>query len=96
MAKVIKTGITDEKAIKETLQKEGFSNIFIWRDAPHTKYPLHTHPHYEVRWIMDGILEIEENGTKYTLQPGDRLESEPQTPHTAYTPTGVTYICGSR
>ncbi|WP_201335076.1 MULTISPECIES: cupin domain-containing protein [unclassified Nitratiruptor] len=96
MAKVIKTGITDEKTIKETLHNEGFSNIFIWRDAPHTRYPLHTHPHYEVRWIIEGVLEITQDDKTVRLEPGDRFESEPQTPHTAYTPTGVTYICGSR
>jgi len=38
MAKVVKTGITDERQIQQTLRKEGFFNIFTWRDAPHTRY----------------------------------------------------------
>ncbi|SMC08954.1 cupin domain-containing protein [Nitratiruptor tergarcus] len=96
MAKVIKTGIRDEKTIKETLQKEGFFNIFTWHDEPHTSYPVHSHPHYEVRWIIDGVLEITQDGKTIRLQPGDRLESEPNTPHSAFTPTGTIYVCASR
>ncbi|NPA04104.1 MAG: cupin domain-containing protein [Epsilonproteobacteria bacterium] len=96
MAKVIKTKITDEKRIKETLQKEGFFNIFTWEDSKGTTYPTHTHPHYEVRWIVRGTLVIEENGEEIVLNPGDRLESEPNTPHSAYCPTDVIYVCGSR
>ena len=38
MAKLFRTGVTDENMIKETLRKEGFFNIFTWRDAPHTRY----------------------------------------------------------
>lgn len=96
MAKVFHTGITDEKQIKKTLQEEGFSNIFTWTDSQGTHYPTHTHPHYEVRWIVDGTLQIEEDGNIIELNPGDRIESEPNTPHAAYAPTTVTYVCASR
>ncbi len=96
MAKVIHTDITDENLIKETLQKEGFFNIFTWSDPKDTRYPLHTHPHYEVRWIVDGVLQIEENGEIIELHPGDRMESKSNTPHSAYAKSAVTYVCGSR
>ncbi len=96
MAKVIKTNITNTDLIRETLQKEGFFNIFTWQDGPNTSYPLHRHPHYEVRWVVDGILEITQNGKTIRLEPGDRMETEPNILHSAYTPTGTTYVCGSR
>jgi quercetin dioxygenase-like cupin family protein len=96
MVKVTHTGVTDPKTIEETLRKEGFFNIFSWSDPAGASYPPHTHPHYEVRWIVDGELVIEQDGKKYHLKPGDRMESEPDVLHSAYAPTNVTYICGSR
>ncbi|SFP38403.1 cupin domain-containing protein [Hydrogenimonas thermophila] len=96
MAKVVKTSITDEKKIKEILEKEGYFNIFKWCDSEGTKYPEHTHPHYEVRWILSGHLQIIENGKTIDLFPGDRMESVANTPHSAYVPKDVCYICASR
>ena len=96
MAKVIHTGVIDEKKIVETLQKEGFHNIFKHKDYKGVSYPTHTHPYYEVRWILDGELVIEEGGKALHLKPGDRLESLPNTPHSAYAVTDVEYICGSK
>jgi len=96
MAKVIKTNLTDAEKIKKTLQKEGFFNIFLWSDPEGRVYPVHTHPHYEVRWIVEGVLLIVENGKEIELHPGDRLESLPNTPHSAYAKSDVTYVCGSR
>ncbi len=96
MVKVEATGITDPKTIEEILQKEGFFNIFLWHDSANTSYPPHTHPHYEVRWIVEGELVIEQDGKRYHLKPGDRMESEPNTLHSAYAPKDVSYICGSR
>lgn len=96
MVKVISTGLTDKKVIEEILQKEGFFNIFIWQDSAATTYPPHTHPHYEVRWIIDGELIIKQEGKEYHLKPGDRMESAPNILHSAFAPKDVTYICASR
>ncbi len=96
MAKVIKTDITEESIIYETLQKEGFFNIFTWTDPKNSKYPLHTHPYYEVRWVIEGELIIVENGKEIVLKPGDRYESPPNTPHSAYSEIGAKYVCASR
>ncbi len=96
MAKVVHTNTIDQEKIKKALQEEGFTNVFIWRDTKGTRYPLHTHPHYEVRWIVDGTLVIIEGSEEIELHPGDRLETLPDTPHEAFAKTDVTYICGSR
>lgn len=96
MAKVFHTGVTDENEIRKILSEEGYFNIFKWCDDAGTRYAAHTHPHYEVRWILSGKLVIEEGDTALELKPGDRMESEPDTPHSAYAPEDVCYICGSR
>ncbi len=96
MAEVGHTGIVDEKTIRETLEKEGYFNIFRWCDSAGTRYAEHTHPHREVRWILSGRLVIEEGDDILELGPGDRMESEAGVPHTAYAPEDVCYLCGSR
>ncbi len=96
MAQVFHTGITDEAKIREILKEEGYFNIFKWCDGAGTRYGTHTHPHHEVRWILSGRLVIEEGGQALELGPGDRMESEPETPHSAYAPEDVCYICASR
>ena len=96
MAELFRTGVTDEAEIYRILSDEGYFNIFTWQDSAGTRYGTHTHPHHEVRWILSGRLQIEEGGRVLTLGPGDRMESEPDTPHSAYATTDVRYVCGSR
>ncbi|MRI82894.1 MAG: cupin domain-containing protein [Nitratiruptor sp.] len=96
MVKVVHTGISDPNQIRQILHREGFGNIFLWSDRGGTSYPPHRHPHHEVRWIVEGELIIEQDGRRYHLRPGDRLESSPNLLHSAYAPCDVTYICGSK
>ncbi len=96
MARVVETGITDESEIRQILEEEGCFNIFRWSDAASTSYSEHTHPHEEVRWVVSGVLEIREGKRRLRLHPGDRLESSANTPHSAYVPEDVVYICASR
>jgi mannose-6-phosphate isomerase-like protein (cupin superfamily) len=95
MAKVTHTGITDEVKIRQILEEEGYFNIFKWCDTAGTHYPEHTHPHDEVRWVVSGHLQIIENGVILDLRPGDRMESQANTPHSANVPEDVCYICAS-
>ena len=95
-SRIIRTGITDESRMRELLEKEGYHNVFRWCDETGTRYGEHTHPHHEVRWVLSGTLQIIEGGRTHTLQPGDRLESPPETPHSAYVPEACCYLCGSR
>jgi quercetin dioxygenase-like cupin family protein len=96
MAQIYPTGITDEAAIRKILEAEGYFDIFRWCDVKGTRYPVHTHPHDEVRWILSGTLVIEEEGKVLELRPGDRMESEAGVPHRAWAPEDVCYLCGSR
>jgi len=96
MSRVIHTHIKDEAQMIRRLKEEGYFNIFVWEDRAGTRYAEHTHPHHEVRWVISGVLEIEEEGRVVRLEPGDRLESPPHTPHSAYVPQTVRYVCASR
>ena len=96
MARVIHTGITDEEIIRKILESEGYFNIFRWCDRAGTRYPVHTHSHNEVRWILSGVLVIEEGSAVLELHPGDRMESDAGVPHSARVPEDVCYLCGSR
>lgn len=82
--------------IVKTLTKEGCFNIFEWSDAPGSRYPWHTHPHNEVRWVVRGSILIGTENGDILLKPGDRLNVVANTKHWAKTDGGVSYICGSR
>ncbi len=93
--KLVRTDIKDGDEARRILEEEGFST-YLWSDSPGTYYPTHTHPDYEVRWVIEGEVVIGAEGKEYTLKPGDRIELEPETPHWAKTEKGVTYLCGSK
>ncbi|ADV46377.1 cupin domain-containing protein [Nitratifractor salsuginis] len=96
MSRVLSTGITDEEEIRRILRDEGYTNIFRWCDSAGTRYGEHTHPHQEVRWVLSGTLEIIKGGMTLRLKSGDRLDSAPDTPHSAYVPEDCCYLCGSK
>ncbi len=90
------TKIKDFDRIKSILEGEGFFNIFLWRDSKGTFYDTHTHPHYELRWVIEGSIIIRSGEKSYVLKPGDRFETEPLTPHSAEVLEEVVYVCASR
>jgi len=90
-----KTNIVDESTIKDILRKEGYI-VYVWEDPKGTHYPLHTHPHIEVRWVVSGEVEIGFEDKVFRLLPGDKITLAPETHHWAKTNTGVRYVCGSK
>ncbi len=70
------------EALRVALTGEGFQ-VSEWSDPPGTVYPVHTHEHAEVRWVVRGQLRIglPETGEEFTLTPGDRLDVPPEAPH---------------
>ncbi len=90
------TGITDVEQIKNTLKKEGYSDIFTWCDGAGSFYDWHTHPYREVRWVYEGEIVIGTEEGEIVLKAGDRLDLPPKTKHWAKTEKGVCYVCGSK
>ncbi len=64
------------------LQTEGLS-ILEWTDPPGTIYPVHTHPLVQVHVVLSGRMRIglPESTEEIILNPGDRLDLPPETPH---------------
>lgn len=89
-------GRQDAKQVEERLKQEGY-DTYLWRDAPGTTYSTHVHPEDEVRYIVEGEIEItiEGEGT-LCLRAGDLLYLKGGVPHSARTATGVTYIAGTK
>jgi quercetin dioxygenase-like cupin family protein len=61
---------------------EGLS-LLEWTDSPGTIYPVHTHPYVQVHVILNGHLRVglPETAEEIILNPGDRLDLPPETPH---------------
>ena len=47
--------------------------------------PLHTHPHEQVGYLVDGQIEMTINGDKYKLSKGDSYCAPSNVPHGVYT-----------
>ncbi len=89
------TGLRDPEKIKELLKQEGY-DVYMWYDPPRTYYSWHTHKDYEVRWIVEGDIEIGTEENVFRLLVGDKIELSPNIPHWAKSEKGVKYVCGSK
>lgn len=70
------------ESLRASLAADGFQ-VSEWADLPGTVYPLRTHDHLEVRWVVRGRLRVgmPESGEEVTLESGDRLELEQNVPY---------------
>ncbi len=68
--------------LHHVLQTEGLT-FLEWTDPPGTIYPVHTHPLIQVHVILSGQMRIglPETNEEIILNPGDRLDLPPDTPH---------------
>ncbi len=79
----------------QTLEKEGWSHIYEWSDAPGTEYPEHSHRDKVVIFITEGSLTLRIKGEAKELRAGDRYDIPPQTPHAATVgPEGCQFVVG--
>lgn len=87
----------DAQDLKTRLGSEGFS-VFLWTDAPGTKYGPHAHAEDQSHWILSGKLELRVGYETYTLGPGDRDFLPANTMHSAFVPGDqpVTYLIGAK
>ena len=66
------------QTLRLLLAQQGFQ-VSEWKDLPGTVYPVRQPATLEVRWIVRGKLRvgIPDQDAEITLEPGDRLELEP-------------------
>ena len=66
-----------------------------WSNAPGDVYASHDHAYHKVLYCLQGsiVFRIDDTGDEIELRPGDRLDIEPGTAHSAIVgPAGVTCI----
>lgn len=81
----------DEEVARGLFAAENCPRPRRWTGAPGEEYPLHAHGYHKVLFVMAGSITCEDEERKtYHLNPGDRLDIEPGTDHTASAgPEGV-------
>jgi quercetin dioxygenase-like cupin family protein len=83
-----------DAAIRQ-LTDEGL-DVTEWRDDAGATYAEHTHPHAEVRIVLEGSMTLIVDGQEHRLTVGDRIDLEPMQRHAAVIgPEGVRYLAGS-
>src|SRR4051812_37843705 len=70
--------------IADAFAREGLTPR-AWSNGPHHRYSTHSHPYHKVLYCVRGSItfRLEDTGEAFELQPGDRLDIEPHTQHSA-------------
>ena len=78
------TGLVTRRNILAAFAREG-QTPHSWSNRPHDRYAAHSHPYHKVLYCVGGSItfRIEDSGEDVELAPGDRLDIEPQTEHSA-------------
>jgi quercetin dioxygenase-like cupin family protein len=86
-----------ESAIRRCFADEHLSP-HAWSNAPGDRYAEHVHGYHKVLYCLTGSIDFLVPGRDpIRLNPGDRLDLPPGTPHSALVgPTGVTCLEAAR
>lgn len=79
----------------QTLEKEGFTSVYEWTDAPGIVYTEHIHQGPVTIFVTEGDVVLKIGNETKGLRAGDRLDVPVQTPHSAVVgPHGCQYVVG--
>ena len=86
-------GAFDERAVLGAFRREGLTP-HQWSNGPGEVYGAHSHGYHKVLYCLRGSITFAlEEGSSIELFPGDRLDIEPGTTHSAVVgPQGVTCV----
>jgi len=65
----------------QTLEKEGFADVFEWQDAAGTAYAEHTHVGKVTYMVTDGTITFTLAGVDKLMKAGDRFDVPAGVPH---------------
>tara|TARA_Y100000310_G_C20695679_1_gene825523 strand:- start:3670 stop:3978 length:309 start_codon:yes stop_codon:yes gene_type:complete len=68
--------------LKKGLDDEGL-DYYTFVCSSGDYFSEHTHPNYEIRIVVEGMMEYGVADEKFVLGPGDRIDMEPNIVHTA-------------
>jgi quercetin dioxygenase-like cupin family protein len=82
--------------LEEALLRQGLQPT-RWRNDPGYRYGQHEHRYHKVLYCGSGSITFHTDQGDFHLEPGDCLEVEPGTPHSATVgPQGVECVEGAR
>ena len=86
----------DRAAVEARFRAEGLSP-HGWGNAPGDRYGAHSHGYHKVLYCVAGSIVFSTADGDVELRPGDRLDVEPGTEHSALVgPDGVECLEASR
>ncbi|NSL89646.1 cupin domain-containing protein [Chitinophaga solisilvae] len=68
------------------------STLAFWEITADSISPMHQHPHEQITYIVSGTFEMELDGIRHLLHPGDTLVIPPNTVHGGKAITDVQII----
>jgi quercetin dioxygenase-like cupin family protein len=87
----------DENQLTEQLEREGFSQTYVWQDRPDAFYPDHTHNTETAHIILGGEMTLTMHGQATTYGKGERCDVPAGAIHSAKMgPQGCRYLIGER
>ena len=77
-------GDFDERSVFASFRRDGLSPV-RWSNGPGDIYTSHSHNYHKVLCCLRGSItfRLEQTGEEIELHPGDRLDIEPGTAHSA-------------
>jgi quercetin dioxygenase-like cupin family protein len=93
-----KTAAYNEQAVLDAFARESLSP-HRWSNGPGDVYAPHTHGYHKVLFCLRGsiVFTLTDTTERFDLHPGDRLDIEPHTSHSAVVgDRGVTCVEAAR
>lgn len=72
-----------QRARAETAFREEQLDPQTWSNEPGYVYGEHQHPYHKVLYCIDGSITFHTPSEDIAMEPGDRLDLPPGTPHSA-------------
>ncbi len=75
-------GDVSEEELRAEMRSQGLAP-FVWRNAPHDHYSLHSRSYTRVIYVIRGsaTFHFPDTDENVTLEPGDRIEIASRTQH---------------
>lgn len=92
------TGAFDERSVLAAFAREGLRPVH-WSNGPGDTYASHNHTYHKVLYCLRGSIAFRLTATSEVIElgPGDRLDIEPGTEHSAVVgPHGVACVEAAR
>ena len=86
-----------EKELREQLQEEGFTHIFVWEDGPNAFYADHTHAGLTAHIVLHGEMTLSMHGKVETFGAAQRCDVPAGATHSARMGSqGCRYLVGEK